>query len=209
MNRQRTADLEIGCIAMNKTIQYYDNNAKEFCSETFLADMSQCWNRFLNYLPSNAWILDAGCGSGRDSKAFIESGYQVEAFDASREICKIASANIGQEVMCMRFDELTYEMQFDGIWASASLLHVSKQDLPVVMEKLYVALKPQGILYASFKYGEGEMIRGERSFTDFAEVSVKELLEDAGFVVLECFVTSDVREGRSDEKWVNVIGRKG
>lgn len=208
MKQQKIVVLEIGCTKMNKTVEYYNKNAKEFCDSTFYLDMSECQKRFLNYLPNGALILDAGCGSGRDSKYFLSQGYQVEAFDASEEICKIASANIEQEVKCMEFEAVTCETKFEGIWASASLLHVSRRELPQVMQQLYRALKTQGILYASFKYGEDEVIRGARRFSDFTDRSVRELLDGAGFKILECFITSDVREGRSDEAWVNVIGKK-
>ena len=112
---------------MNSTINYYNNNAKEFCEGTLQADMSLCRNMFLKYMVANGHILDAGCGSGRDSKAFQELGCAVSAFDASEEICRFATEYLGQEVQCRRFEDVTEENCYDGIWASASLLHVAKK----------------------------------------------------------------------------------
>lgn len=201
-------DLEGGYIKVNSTINYYNNNAKEFCEGTLLADMSLCRNMFLKYMVSSGHILDAGCGSGRDSKEFKELGYEVTAFDASEEICRFATEYLGQEVQCRRLEDVTEENCYDGIWASASLLHVAKKDLPNVLARLKRALKEDGILYASFKYGENEKMRGERSFSDFTEEQAKKLFLENGFEILEFALTGDVREGRADEMWCNVVVRK-
>lgn len=193
---------------MDKNVEYYNINAESFFAGTVNADMSLWRDKFEAHIPDGGRILDAGCGSGRDSRAFLQHGFSVMAFDASSEMCRMASELIGQGVLQMRFDEMAFEDEFDGIWACASLLHVPTRDLPDILGKVRKALKTQGILYISFKYGEGTKIRGERSFSDFSEASVRVLLENAGFVILECGVTSDIRPGRADEKWVNVIARK-
>lgn len=193
---------------MNSTINYYNNNAKEFCEGTLQADMSRCRSMFLKHMVPSGYILDAGCGSGRDSRAFQELGYEVSAFDASEEICRFATEYLGQEVQCRRFEDVTEENCYDGIWASASLLHVAKKDLPNVLARLKRALKEDGILYASFKYGETEKMRGERSFSDFTEEQAKQLFFENGFEVLEFALTGDVREGRADEMWCNVVVKK-
>jgi len=193
---------------MNKNIEYYNENAQTFYENTVNADMSFWRDKFEAYITDGGRILDAGCGSGRDSRAFKQHGFSVVAFDASREMCKRASELLGEEVWQMRFDEIAFDEEFDGIWACASLLHVPVEELPEVIGKLYKALKNRGTMYVSFKYGEGTTQRGERTFSDFTEESVKRLTNDAGFVVVECGITSDIRPGRAEEKWVNVIVRK-
>lgn len=193
---------------MNETIEYYNQHAAEFYSGTVSADMSFCQNKFLAYLPVRGRILDAGCGSGRDSKYFMGRGYEVGAFDASMELCKLATEMIGKEVCCMRFDELDAYCEFDGIWASASLLHVSRAELPEILQKMRRALKPAGVMYASFKYGSAERVKDSRFFNDYTEKEVQEVFQNAGFKCEECFVTVDVRVGREKEMWVNVIVRK-
>lgn len=194
---------------MNQTISYYEEHAAEFCRSTLKADMRYCRERFLKYLNPRSRILDAGCGSGRDSKAFADLGYFVTAMDASPKICSEAEKVLGQKVLCQSFEELDMENMFDGIWACASLLHVSKEKILLVLLRLKCALKEEGILYASFKYGDGEVIRQGRFFSNYNERTLEELMLDVGFEILELFVTSDVREGRSGEKWVNVIGKRG
>ncbi len=192
----------------NNNIDYYNQNADSFYESTVETDMSEWQNRFLKHIPAGGRILDAGCGSGRDSKAFIKQGYSVVAFDASREMCKKASELIGQEVWQIRFDEMAFNDEFDGVWACASLLHVNDKDLPEIFKKIHKALKENGILYASFKYGEGKRERGERSFIDFTEESIKPILRMYGFDIIESGITSDIRPGRENEKWTNVIARR-
>lgn len=194
---------------MNDTnIEYYNQNADAFYESYVGADMSEWQNRFLKHIPAGGRILDAGCGSGRDSKAFIKKGFSVVAFDASREMCKRASELLGQEVWQMRFDEMSFEDEFDGVWACASLLHVNDKDLPEIIKKIHKSLKVNGLFYASFKYGEGKRERGERSFIDFTEESIKPILVMSRFDVIETGITSDIRPGRENEKWTNVIARK-
>lgn len=193
---------------MDNNVEYYNKNAQSFFDGTVNADMSLWRDKFEAFIPKGGCILDAGCGSGRDSKAFIQHGFSVVAFDASKEMCRMASELIEQEVLLMRFDEMEFIDEFDGIWACSSLLHVSNDELPEILSKMRKALKNTGAMYVSFKYGEGTKQRGDRTFSDFTEESVKRLLNNAGFEVIECGVTSDIRPGRADEKWVNVITKK-
>lgn len=187
---------------------YYDENAQAFFEGTVEADMSSNYIDFLAKLAKGSHILDAGCGSGRDSKNFKELGYKVTAIDASEAMCALAGEYINQPVEHMRFQDMNFQDEFNGIWASASLLHVLSEELPEVLKKLYRALKPQGILYASFKYGEFEGERNGRYFHDLKEDKAKVLFIQAGFKVVNQWITGDVREGRGDEKWLNILCEK-
>ena len=194
---------------MDKNVDYYNENAEAFYIGTVNADMSLWRDKFEAYIPDGGSVLDAGCGSGRDSLAFKNDGYSVLAFDASHEMCRLATKLLAQKVFQMCFEQINYDEEFDGIWACASLLHVSMVELPKTIAKLYKALKKKGVMYASFKYGEGMTRRGERTFSDFTESTVQKLMKDAEFKIFECGITSDIRPGRSEEKWVNVIvGKK-
>ena len=189
-------------------VEYYNKNADSFFEGSVNADMSEDRNSFLAYVPGGGRILDAGCGSGRDSKAFLDAGYDVISFDASEEMRKRAAEYIGREVLDLRLEEISFDNEFDGIWASATLLHVPIEQLPEVMAKMNRALKSGGAMYASFKYGDGTKMRGERRFSDFNEKSVVPLFENAGFKIVSNIVGGDNRPGREAEMWVSVIGVK-
>ena len=192
-----------------KNLQYYKDNAKSFVECTINADMSEARNKFISYLSVRALILDWGCGSGRDSLAFKEAGYQIEATDASEELCQLASEKLGQEVRCEIFDELDAKEEYDGIWACASLLHLEKDYIPETFEIACKALKSGGVMYASFKYGDFEGERNGRYFTDMTEERFAKLIKRVKHLdVVEQWITSDVRPDRGEEKWLNIILRK-
>jgi len=191
------------------TLSYYDDKAKEFCENTINADVSPQRDRFLGYLPKDASILDFGCGSGRDTKAFSDLGYEVEAIDGSLELCKVASEYTGIKVKNMLFQELDDVDRFDGIWACSSILHLSKVELKPVLKKMVVALKKGGVIYTSFKYSDFEGERNGRYFSDFTEESFKEYIADCPEItIIDSWITSDVRPGRGEEKWLNLILKK-
>ncbi len=186
------------------TIDYYDNNAKTYFEYTVHADMSDNYRRFLKYLPEKSYILDAGCGSGRDSRYFLTHGYRVKAIDGSRELCILASEYIGQEVVNIRFSDIDYINEFDGIWANASLLHVDKNSIESIIIRMGKALKPDGIFYASFKYGDSERVQDERYYNDMNEEQLRKLF--SAFEILEIWMSDDALPGRT-EKWLNIIAR--
>lgn len=144
---------------LNKTINYYDTNAKEFVEGTLNVDFKTTQDKFINKLPAKGYILDFGCGSGRDTKYFLAKDFNVDAIDGSIELCKIASEYTNIKVNHMYFNELSIVNKYDGIWACSSILHLSLDDLVDVFKRMSKALKDEGIIYTSFKYGD---FSGER-----------------------------------------------
>lgn len=194
---------------MNNTLNYYDTNANSFINDTISVDFSDIQNHFLQLLPTNPYVLDFGCGSGRDTKYFLEKGCQVVATDGSEKLCKQASVYTGIEVKQVLFQELNYKDAFDGIWACASILHVPKGELLSIIRKMCNALKVNGAIYTSFKYGEFEGERNGRYFSDFTEVSFQQFISEISELAIEEYwITEDVRPGRGEEKWLNLILRK-
>ena len=190
------------------TTAYYDDNAQDFIDGTVNVDTDSLRSRFLKYIPDGGSILDLGCGSGRDTKVFADAGYDVSAIDASHELCIKASEYSGVKVRCMRFEELDDAERFDGVYACASLLHVPVDDLPGILTRINRALKPHGVLYASFKYGDYSGLRDGRYFHDMNEESVKRLFESVpGFSTEEIWQSQDVRRG-NEVSWINVIARR-
>lgn len=191
------------------TLRYYKDRQDSFVEGTLGADMSEAQGRFLAHLPKGAYILDFGCGSGRDTKAFLNLGYRVDASDGSPELCQKASEYTGIAVKPMLFGELDAVDRYDGIWACASILHLPKAELRDVLGKIAVALKEGGILYTSFKYGTHEGMRNDRYFTDFTEDTLAEFWKAVDSLeIVEQWITQDVRKGREDERWINILARR-
>ena len=193
----------------SSTLHYYTNHAMDYISGTIVADMGDVRSRFVSLLQPGAYILDLGCGSGRDTKAFLDAGYRVDAVDGSAELCRFASNYTGIPVRQMLFQDLDSAEAYDGIWACASILHLPKKELEVTLHRIQRALKPGGILYTSFKHGTFEGLRNGRYFTDFTEETLQELWERIpALPIEEIWITGDVRPGREEERWINLLARR-
>ena len=207
----------------NPTLDYYNKYAVEFSKDTFDVKFTETQDLFLSLLKPDSYMLDFGCGSGRDTRYFLQQGYRVEAIDGSKSLCEIAQKNTGIPIRQMLFQDLREIDEYDGIWACSSILHLAKSELLTVMKRMVQALKENGIIYTSFKYGDFEGERNGRYFTDFTEKSFTEFLEKlkifnentkntedkvSEIIIEKIWITEDVRPGRGDEKWLNLILRK-
>ena len=187
------------------TIEYYNQHADEYVESTLHADMSEARNKFLAYIPKGGTILDFGCGSGRDSKAFLDAGYQVVPLDGSPALCAYSNQLLALPVVCCKFKDYLAMAKYDGVWACASLLHLKKDELSAVLGQLIKSLNSGAPFYMSFKYGTFSGERNSRWFTDMTEERLKELMAHfSGAQLVEQWVTEDVRPERT-EKWLNSI----
>ena len=148
-------------------------------------------------------------GSGRDSAFFSSLGFAVTALDGSEELCKLAKKNHGIDALCIRFEDLSFQAEFDGIWACASLLHIRKAHMSDILSKVSAALKPGGILYASFKYGTGEHFHNGRFFNNYTEADLPTLLTpETRLTLLEYRITGDVRPECAGQRWLSFLAKK-
>ncbi len=188
------------------SVEFYESNADSFIAQTADVDMAALYQRFCKHLPPGASVLDAGCGSGRDALAFFNMGYDVVAFDASPKMVDAASKRAGVPVYQMTFEDMKFDRTFDGIWACASLLHVPRAHLSEVLGSLGSFLRPPGVLYASFKYGEQEREKGGRYFNDLNERLLAEHLKAVpSLKTVDVWTTGDQRPDRSNERWLNCL----
>ena len=195
-----------GCGLTARTLAYYAENARKFAGSTADVEFSAMQLKFESLLPSGAKVLDFGCGSGRDAKHFVDAGFDVTATDGSPELCEIAERLAGIPVRNELFQDLAETETYDGIWACSSILHLPKPDLADVLAKMAAARKPGGVVYTSFKHGTFEGMRNGRHFTDFTESGFRAFLQRVPQLrVDEAWTTADVRPGREDEKWLNLL----
>ncbi len=201
---------------MDQTIAYYDSHADAFVQDTVTAQMHTQQDAFLSYLPANARVLDFGAGSGRDSLYFMQHRCSVDMVDGSAAMCEACEKLTGKRAVLSTFLEFQTEEKFDGIWACASLLHLHRDEIPIVLSHLAEMLDKPNVMYLSFKYGDFAGERNGRYFTDLTEESFSAIIDEANaleatrrcgtYTVDKIFMTEDVRPGRNTQ-WLNAFVR--
>jgi mutator protein MutT len=191
------------------TTLYYRANAESYCNETIDFNLQKLYTRFLDYVPKNGHILDLGCGSGRDSKAFLSYGFDVTAMDASKEVAACARKTIGQPVLVCDFQEMSFYEEFDGVWACASLLHCPRTQITDVLNRVVQSLKPNGAAYMSFKWGDDETLDcNGRYFNNYTLDSLHTLIDQIDNLVMIEQWTDCKQLRETEQKWVNIVVRK-
>ena len=199
--------------ASKSTLNYYDENAVEFAMQTVSIDMHDLYELFINQLPQRdtQCILDVGCGSGRDANYFAKQGYEVTAIDASAELIQWARQHhMSSRITWVHLDfssieNQAWENKFTGIWACASLLHVPFFELPCIIQSLLETLTDDGVMYLSFKYGEGGRIDNERFFCDMNESRWITIVANIPQVIeYDIWLSADKRADCKDA-WFNVM----
>lgn len=186
--------------------KYYEINAKRYAKETFPADMSEQYKRFLPLLREYARILDVGSGSGRDACYFQKKGYQVTALEPSKNLCREIRKVFSGEIVCSDIQSYQPDQRYDGIWACASFLHLQEKEVLSFFEKINLYLNENGIVYLSGKNGItiGKAADG-RYFLEFTEQLVGKILAVNDRMKLEeLWYTEDV-SGRKGFRWMNVV----
>ena len=187
---------------------YYESNAERYASETFSADMSEQYQRFLPLLKKGAKILDVGSGSGRDAFYFQKHGYQVTALEPSKNLGREIRKVFSGEIVCSDIQSYQPMERYDGLWACASLIHLQEEEILCFFKKMDMYLSDNGIVYASGKCGisTGEVADG-RFFLEFTEQLVEKILTVNKQLQLEqLWYTEDVR-GKRGFRWLNVVLR--
>ena len=187
---------------------YYESNAEHYAAETFSADMSEQYQRFLPLLKKGAKILDVGSGSGRDACYFQKHGYQVTALEPSKNLCREIRKVFSGEIICSDIQNYRPKERYDGIWACASLIHLQEEEILRFFEKIDLYLNDNGVVYVSGKNGisTGEVEDG-RFFLEFTERLVEKILTvNEQLKPEQLWYTEDV-SGRQGFRWLNLIYR--
>lgn len=194
-----------------RTLFFYRKEAAAYAERSEKIGPSKMLAAFTQRLPKGVTVLDLGCGTGRDTKALLDAGFTVTALDASMEMIVEAEKRIGIDIRFQYFEDLSDVALYDGIWANASLLHVPRAGLPNVLTRVHDALKPGGLLFASFKTGgkEGRDSLG-RYYNYLNADEAESYLRDAG-----SWSSLDITEGPrskgydgTESGWIAVVARK-
>ena len=188
------------------SIEYYNKNSQKFFDDTVNIEMTAFYDQFLPLVKDKGKILDVGCGSGRDVKAFNSLGYNSIGIDASKELVAKANSIIQGKIFVMKYLDIAWVNEFDGIWACASLLHEELNNIENVIQKLWKSLRVNSPFYMSFKYGENNYIKNERFFQNYNEKTIKPYLKNLkNKKIHKIWQTFDRRPFRENEKWLNLI----
>jgi len=198
------------------TRQSYDNTASLYQQNTIKLGPEIKAKVFFSYLPPHSKILDLGCGPGRDAQYFVEKGHEVVGVDISPQMIALARESVPKAQFFVSDIESFHldPESVDAIWASASLLHVSKQAIPNVLANLYRILKPGGIFYVSMKKGAGDEIKAdqryggvEKFWNYVSEDELAHLLTKHGFHILEQETQKKLTSYQT-HPWISVISKK-
>lgn len=191
------------------SIDYYNKHSEEFIHRTFDIDFSPLTDQFRHLIPDKATILDLGCGSGRDALYFMKQGYEVYAVDGSEKMIDHVRPFLGDRAILSNFESFETDIEFDGIWASASLLHVPEEAMTKTISKYTGMLADGGVFFMSFKNREAHFHKDGRHFTCYDEKRLLELLlQIEALHVIKVFETVDTREGHENELWINCFCSK-
>ena len=187
---------------------YYESNAERYAAETFSADMSEQYQRFLPLLKNGAKILDVGSGSGRDACYFQKQGYQITALEPSKNLCREIRKVFSGEIVCSNIQNYRPTERYDGIWACASLIHLQEGEVLQFFLKIDRYLNDNGIVYISGKNGIHTGVSEDgRYFLEFTEQLIEKILTVNEQLELEqLWYTEDV-SGRKGFRWINIILR--
>jgi SAM-dependent methyltransferase len=157
-----------------------------------------------------ARILEIGSGPGRDAVALEAAGLVVDRTDVTPAFVDLLRARgHGARVLDPLVDDLGSDR--DGVWAQACLLHVDRDDLPVVLGRLAAATRADGVLYLSLKEGDGEgwsthgAVGQPRRFVYWRAPALLAVLESAGWVVQGRI---ERERGDKGEDWLEVMARR-
>jgi 2-polyprenyl-3-methyl-5-hydroxy-6-metoxy-1,4-benzoquinol methylase len=198
------------------TIKSYDDTATEYYRVVSRFELLPEIKKFAKEVIKKGKILDLGCGPGHHSNYFSKQNFKVTGIDLSLEMIRLAKKEFKDvDFKVMDMSNLDFDINsFDGIWASASLLHVPKYKIKSLLRKLNELLVNDGILYISLKQGIGsEMINDVRYggvnkfYVFYQPEEIENLLKSIGFKIIEIKLKGK-RTSYDTNSWIHVFCKK-
>ena len=188
---------------------YYEKHGQEFFDDSVYRDMGNLYKSFLEYVEDGGYILDAGCGSGRDAFIFESLGYQVDAIDASAKMCQLSTDYLGFTVQQLRIQDMDMYKTYDGVWACASLLHVPIFELESSIDKLCKALIDDGTLLISVKYGTSWHVDQKgRLITEMDETLMEDSMRRNSMDIIDIWIEESPASDGIPVEWINMMAAK-
>ncbi|KIC39967.1 methyltransferase type 11 [Ruegeria sp. ANG-R] len=166
-----------------RTINAYTARIAEYLRIPLPAEQLEARQAFVDAVGDGGYVLDLGSGPGSDSAFLMRQGLKVRALDATPGFVEYAREN-GVDAYLGTFDDVTEVSEYDGVYASFSLLHAPRADFPRHLGAIHRALKPGGQLFLGMKLGTGEHRDDlDRYYTYYTQPEIEEALAAAGFSI--------------------------
>ena len=194
----------------NRTAVVYEQIAADYTARhpNVMEWHQQSLGEFAAALAAPARVLEVGCGPGRDAALLREAGYAVVALDQSWAMLQIASASGAPLLQGDSRALPVVANSVDGVWANASLLHLSRTQLVIALLEIRRVLRSDGVFYCSLKRGDGEGEQADgRWFAYYQPAEVQRALMGAGFTALHQWEHDDTRPGF--HPWIMTVARAG
>ncbi|SMF20056.1 class I SAM-dependent DNA methyltransferase [Pseudobacteriovorax antillogorgiicola] len=196
----------------DQTLNLYDRNAESYKTRTDHINLEDHYDRVIRFLGGRKGkVLDLGCGPGRDSKFFIDSGFSVTSVDGSRAMIDLVS-KVNENSRLLKFENLDYCCEFDLVWSSASLLHIEKEKIRSVLELIRDSLSLGGVFYLSLKEGKKNFIDDQgRYFSTYEMDELEAILESVdGFKIAKIWrQESLVTHTEEQQVWLGAVVVRG
>ena len=189
-----------------QTIAIYDEKTDEYA--TLTEGVPHDLARFGAYLPRAARVLDYGCGPGTSAAYLAKQGHSADAFDGSEKMVAYAQKQPGVTAWQATFDHFNAQNIYDGIWASFSLLHAGREDIPTFLQNIHAALREGGYVYIAMKLGSGRhRDKLQRLYTYVSETELRRWLTEAGFDWIDHTTGEAPGLDGSMSAWIGVFAR--
>jgi SAM-dependent methyltransferase len=196
-------------MADKETLDVYATYASDY-AKRFAQDKPDVHLRkFMSALPTQARVLDLGCGTGRTTAFMARAGIDVEGWDASPEMAAIGLQEYELAIQIKLFDDLDDVEAYDGIFANFSLLHAPKSKMPDILKRISRALKPGGHLHIGLKMGNGEARdKLGRFYAYYSDPEITGLLNDVGLPSIDRSYGADIGLDGEPAPWIILLAQK-
>jgi len=184
---------------------YYQKNYKGYHEKTFSIDPTSFLAPLAQRLSPEAFVLDVGCGSGRDLLWMKKQGFDVIGFERSPGLAELARDNAGCEVIEGDFETYDFSSIFvDGVVLVGALVHVPHERFSEVFKNITASISRRGNVLITLKEGQGDRIDADnRTFYLWEDPKAREMFDALGFKM--CDFSSSVSKTGSGDVWLSYV----
>ena len=184
---------------------FYQDNFKAYHQKTFSIDPSSFLEPLARRLPAEAFILDVGCGSGRDLLWMKKRGFDVIGFERSPGLAELARENAGCEVIEGDFETYDFSSIFvDDVMLVGAMVHIPHERFSKVFKNITSAISENGSVLITLKEGSGDRTDSDgRTFYLWEDKKAREVFDTLGFTV--CDFSKSASITGSGDVWMSYV----